>query len=271
MSNFSIESVQLADVQASSDKRNVKIDKVGVKGIRYPITVRDRSNEAQSTIGLINMYVDLPHHFKGTHMSRFLEVLNEYNGGIGVDSVVEILERIRERLEADTAHFVVTFPFFIKKEAPVTGAAGMMAYDCGFEAAAGAVNDFVLSVSVPIATLCPCSKEISDRGAHNQRGHVLVRVRFAGELWIEQLVEIIEESASCDLFPILKREDEKYVTEKAFDNPRFVEDMVREVAVRLRKVENIKWFQVQVENFESIHAHNAYAFIEEGHTPGGIS
>ncbi len=271
MPNFTTGPADLADVQSSADERNVKIDKVGVKDIRYPIVVKDRANEAQNTIGMINMYVDLPHHFKGTHMSRFLEVLNQYNGSIGVDRVPEILEVMRERLEAETAHFAVTFSYFMEKKAPITRAPGMMAYDCGFDASAGAVDDFVLSVGVPIATLCPCSKEISDRGAHNQRGLVEVKVRFDGELWIEELVEIVEESASCDLYPILKREDEKFVTEKAFDNPRFVEDLVREVAVRLRKHERITWFQVQVENFESIHAHNAYAFLEEGEVPEGVS
>jgi GTP cyclohydrolase I len=204
-------------------------------------------------------------------MSRFLEVLNEHRGSIGVDRVPEILEAMRERLEAETAHFGVNFSYFMRKEAPITGAPGMMAYECGFEASSGVVNDFMLSVSVPITTLCPCSKEISTRGAHNQRGNVEVKVRFDGELWIEELVEVVEESASCDLYPILKREDEKFVTEKAFDNPRFVEDIVREVALRLRKDPRITWFEVQVENFESIHAHNAYAFLQEGEKPGGSS
>jgi GTP cyclohydrolase I len=253
----------LADVQASSDERNIRIDKVGVKDIRYPITVKDRSNEAQHTVGTISMYVDLPHHFKGTHMSRFLEVLNDHRGGISVEGLPGILREIRERLEAETAYFMVTFSYFMEKKAPVTGAPGMMVYDCGFEASLGESSDFVLSVGVPIATLCPCSKEISDRGAHNQRGNVNVKVRFEGELWIEELVELVEEAASCDLYPVLKREDEKFVTEKAFDNPRFVEDMDRVLALRLRKDNRIKWISVEVENFESIHAHNAYAFIEE--------
>lgn len=271
MPNFTTNPADLADVQGSSDERKVSIDKVGVKNIRYPIVVKDRSKKAQNTIGMINMYVDLPHHFKGTHMSRFLEVLNQYNGSISVDRVPEILEAMRERLEAETAHFSVTFSYFMEKFAPITGAPGMMAYDCGFDASSGALDDFVLSVSVPVSTLCPCSREISDRGAHNQRGSVEVKARFEGELWIEEIVEIVEESASCDLFPILKREDEKFVTEKAYDNPRFVEDLLREVAIRLRKDPRIKWFQVHVENFESIHAHNAYAFLEEGQAPGADS
>ncbi len=253
----------LADVQASADVRNVKIDKVGVKNIRYPIVVKDRAKDAQHTIGTINMYVELPHHFKGTHMSRFLEVLNEHQGVIGVDGVPAILQTIRKRLDAQTAHFSVSFPYFMEKKAPVTGSEGLMAFECGFDASAGAVDDFVLSIMVRIATLCPCSKEISLRGAHNQRGHVRIKVRFEGEFWIEELVEIAESAGSCALYPVLKREDEKFVTETAFDNPRFVEDVVREAALLLRSDERITWFQVEVENFESIHDHNAYAFIEE--------
>ncbi len=267
MSGIPVGSAALADVQGSLDERNVKIDKVGVKNIRYPIVVRDRAKKNQHTVGMVNMYVDLPHQFKGTHMSRFIEVLNEHNGLISVERVPEILESIRSRLDAQTAHFSVTFPYFIEKEAPVTGAPGVMSLECGFDASAGAVNDFVLSVTVKVATLCPCSKEISTRGAHNQRGHVQIKVRFEGELWIEELVEVAEASGSCALYPLLKREDEKHVTEKAFDNPRFVEDVVREAALRLRKDPRIKWFQVQVENFESIHDHNAYAFLEEWRVP----
>jgi len=263
MSGTPAESADLADVQGGTDDRNVKIDKVGVKNIRYPIVVRDRAKKFQHTVGTVNMYVDLPHQFKGTHMSRFLEVLNEHNGLISVDRVPEILESIRQRLDAQTAHFEVTFPYFVTREAPVTGASGMMALECGFDASAGAVNDFVLSVKVNVATLCPCSKEISARGAHNQRGNVHIQVRFEGELWIEEIAEVAEESGSCALYPVLKREDEKFVTEKAFDNPRFVEDVVREASLRLRQDPRVRWFQIQVENFESIHDHNAYAFVEE--------
>lgn len=254
---------QLADVQSSPDRREVKIDKVGVKNIEYPIVVRDRAKGAQSTIGTINMYVDLPAHFKGTHMSRFLEVLNEHSGSIGVEEIPDILEAMRTRLKAQTAHFRVTFPYFVEKHAPVTGSPGMMPYICGFDACAGEHDDFVVQVDVPVTTLCPCSKEISSKGAHNQRGIVRLRVRFEGELWIEELIDWIEESASCDLYPVLKREDEKFVTEKAYENPRFVEDLSREVTLRLRRDRRIRWFSVEVENFESIHAHNAYASIEQ--------
>jgi GTP cyclohydrolase I len=254
---------ELADVQSSPDRREIGIDKVGVKNIEYPIVVKDRAKGTQSTIGTINMYVDLPARFKGTHMSRFLEVLNAHEGPIGVEEIPDILEAMRARLTAQTAHFAVTFPYFIEKRAPVTGARGMMPYVCGFDACAGSHNDFVVQVEVPVTTLCPCSKEISAHGAHNQRGVVRLKVRFEGELWIEELIEWIEASASCDLYPVLKRQDEKYVTEKAYDNPRFVEDLSREVTLRLKRDARIRWFAVEVENFESIHAHNAYASIEQ--------
>lgn len=253
---------ELADIQNTQDERKIAIDKVGVKNIRYPIVVADRSNGPQSTVGTVNMYVDLPHHFKGTHMSRFLEVLNQYHGAISVEKIPEILDSMRERLDAETAHFSVGFTYFMKKQAPVTEAMGLMGYECTFEAASGRENDFVLGVEVPVTTLCPCSKEISAQGAHNQRGNVHVRVRFDDSVWIEEIVEMAEASASCALYPILKRPDEKWVTEKAYDNPRFVEDLVREVTLRLQDDQRIRWFEVHVENFESIHAHNAYAYIE---------
>lgn len=253
---------EMPDIQKTRDQRKIAIDKVGVKNIRYPIMVADRSNGPQSTVGTVNMYVDLPHHFKGTHMSRFLEVLNRHHSAISVERIPELLAEMCERLVAETAHFEVDFTYFMKKAAPVTGIVGLMGYECGFRAAAGKTEDFVLSVEVPVTTLCPCSKEISDRGAHNQRGNVHVRVRFDDLVWIEEVVEMVEASASCALYPVLKRQDEKWVTETAYDNPRFVEDMVREVTLRLQDDDRITWFEVHVENFESIHAHNAYAYVE---------
>ena len=252
----------MPDIQATEDERNIAIDKVGVRQIRYPIVVADRSNGPQNTVGTISMTVDLPHHFKGTHMSRFLEVLNQYHGAISVEKIPELLDTMRERLTAETAHFEVAFTYFVKKAAPVTGAEGLMGYEVTFEAARGKEDDFILGVQVPVTTLCPCSKEISDRGAHNQRGQVDVRVRFDDMVWIEDIIEKVEESASCALYPILKRPDEKYVTEAAYDNPRFVEDMIREVTLQLQSDPRIRWFEVQVENFESIHAHNAYAYVQ---------
>ncbi len=257
----------LADVQASEDQRNVPINKVGVKNIRFPIQVRDLQKTAQHTVGTIDMSVDLPHQFKGTHMSRFMEILNSYSDQISVEAIPGILETMRERLSAETAHLSVEFPYFVKKSAPVTGAEGLMSFDCSFEASKGALDDFVLTVNVPVTTLCPCSKEISTRGAHNQRGIVTVQARFTGVLWIEELIRLVEDSASCALYPILKREDEKWVTEKAYDNPRFVEDLVREVTIRLRAVDSITWFNILVVNHESIHEHDAYAIVEEGEAP----
>lgn len=253
----------LADVQSSRDGREIRINKVGVKNIEYPIVVKDRARGTQSTVGTIDMYVDLPAHFKGTHMSRFLEVLNAHDAAIGVEQIPDILQAMRSRLEAETAHFRVSFPFFLEKFAPVTGARGVMPYRCAFDASVGKVKDFVVTVEAPVTTLCPCSKEISARGAHNQRGVVKLQVRFDGNVWIEELIQWIEESASCELYPLLKRPDEKFVTEKAYDNPRFVEDLSRELTLRLRADSRIRWFSVEVENFESIHAHNAFAAIEE--------
>ena len=253
----------LADVQAHPDDRRVPISRVGVQNIRFPISVRDRRKSAQHTVGTIDMSVALPHHFKGTHMSRFMEILNSHDGEISVEALPTILQTMRERLDAETAHLRIAFPYFIPKRAPVTGARGMLSYDCAFHASAGVSNDFVLTVKVPVTTLCPCSREISARGAHNQRNLVTVDLRFEGELWIEDVVELVDDSASCELYPVLKRADEKHVTERAYDNPRFVEDLVREVTVKLRGLEQVTWFSVHVVNFESIHEHDAYAQVEE--------
>ena len=259
----SVETTPLADVQANPDNRRVPISRVGVKNIRFPIAVRDRRKSAQHTVGRIDMSVDLPHHFKGTHMSRFMEILNSHNGEVSVEALPAILRTMRERLSAETAHLRISFPYFMAKKAPVSGARGLLSYDCAFDASSGAEDDFVLTVNVPVTTLCPCSREISTRGAHNQRSMVTVQTRFDGELWIEELVALVDESASCDLYPVLKRTDEKWVTEQAYDNPRFVEDLVREVTLRLRAMPQITWFHVHVVNFESIHEHDAYATVEE--------
>jgi GTP cyclohydrolase I len=252
----------LPDIQNTSDKRNIAIDKVGVRGVQYPIVVLDRANERQHTIGNFTLTVHLPEHFKGTHMSRFLEVLNEQHREVTVHGIPNMLKSLRERLTSESAHIEVTFPFFMEKAAPVTGKTGMMPYTCGFIAESNGREDFIMTVEAPVTTLCPCSKEISARGAHNQRGIVSVKVRTRDHVWLEELIEMIEASASCALFPVLKRPDEKWVTEHAFDNPRFVEDMVREVAMAFDKDERITWYAVEVENQESIHAHNAYAFLE---------
>lgn len=254
----------MRDIQADKDKRNIEIQKVGVKNIKYPILVLDKKNEQQHTVANINMYVDLPHHFKGTHMSRFVEVLNQSHGEISVKNFGNILAEMRTHLNAESAHFEVEFPFFMEKSAPVSGAKGLIDYSCRFSGSSSSTEqDFVVSVAVPVTSLCPCSKEISERGAHNQRSIVTVNFRFSKFTWIEDIIALVEESASCEIYSLLKRPDEKYVTEKAYDNPRFVEDLVREIYLRMNKLESVSWFSIEAENFESIHNHSAYAYVEK--------
>jgi len=253
----------MADVASQSDDRNISIDKVGVKDLRYPISLLDRAKGIQHTIGSFNMYVNLPHQFKGTHMSRFIELLNESRGEISIDQFGDLLEAMRDRLHAEAAHLEVEFPYFIEKKAPVTQAPGMMEYTCRV---VGEIRNgerkVSIAVTVPVSTLCPCSKEISAYGAHNQRGFVTIGFRFRDMVWIEEIIEIAENSASSAVYSLLKREDEKFVTEQAFRNPVFVEDVVRNVAQVLDADQRITWYSVEVENFESIHNHNAYAMIE---------
>lgn len=251
----------LVDIQATPDERNIAIDKVGVRGIRYPIMVLDRAEGNQHSIGDFTLTVSLPHHFKGTHMSRFLEVLNENQHEVSVHSISKILSELKSRLTAESAHLEVEFTFFMTKKAPVTGKEGMMGYQCRFIAESNGSEDFVIQIEVPVTTLCPCSKEISARGAHNQRGVVTLRVRTKEHVWIEELIESVESCGSCQLYPVLKRPDEKFVTEHAYDNPRFVEDMVREVAIAMNQDDRVTWYEIEVENHESIHAHNAYAYL----------
>lgn len=253
----------MIDVQSQRDSRNIAIDKVGVKNIRYPITVLDRRNGTQQTVAAINMYVNLPHQYKGTHMSRFIELLSEYSNNINLRNLPDILEAMKERLAAESAHIEVEFPYFISKAAPVTGAEGLMEYNVSFRGSLGGQgSDLIVEVGVPVTTLCPCSKEISDQGAHNQRGVVRLAVRFNRFIWIEDLIRLVEDSASAEVFSLLKREDERFVTEHAYSHPMFVEDVVREVSLKLEKDPNITWFAVDSENYESIHNHSAYAFIE---------
>jgi len=252
----------LVDIQSSKDSRNIAIDKVGVRGVTYPIKVLDRKNEFQHTIGTFELTVDLPHDFKGTHMSRFIEVLSEHQSEISVHALPKILKGLKERLNAETSHLKVVFPFFREKAAPVTGKTSMMEYSCGFNASSNHTEDFEMLVKAMVTTLCPCSKEISAYGAHNQRGLVTARVRFNNHLWLEELIDMIEANASSSLYPLLKRPDEKYVTEHAYDNPRFVEDMVREVALAFDAESRITSYEIEVENYESIHAHNAYAYLK---------
>lgn len=253
----------MEDVQNHKDHRNIDIDQVGVKGIRYPITVLDKNMGKQQTVAKINMYVNLPRYYKGTHMSRFVEILNEHSRRISLQNFSVILEEMKARLNAESAHMEITFPYFINKAAPVSGIQGLMEYKCTFKGSLNQGSDMVIIINVPISTLCPCSKEISEFGAHNQRGEVRLQVRFKKFVWIEDLIKMVEESASVDVYSVLKREDEKYVTEKAYSNPMFVEDIVRDIAQKLNADPNITWFAVESENFESIHNHNAYAYIEK--------
>ncbi len=253
----------IADVQNSADTRHIAIDKVGIKDIRHPVRVKDRSEGDQHTIANFNMYVNLPHNFKGTHMSRFVEILNLHEREISVESFKEMLGEMAERLEAEAGHIEMTFPYFINKTAPVSGVQSLLDYEVSF---IGEIRDgspeMKIKVIAPVTSLCPCSKKISDRGAHNQRSHVTVTATTRDFVWIEELIELIESQASSELYGLLKRPDEKYVTEKAYDNPKFVEDMVRDIAATLNADDRISAYIVESENFESIHNHSAYALIE---------
>ncbi|MGD8263176.1 MAG: GTP cyclohydrolase FolE2, partial [Desulfobacterales bacterium] len=249
----------MKDIQNQPDYRNIPIDKVGIKNLRYPITVRDRRDGFQHTVASINMFVDLPHDYKGTHMSRFVEMLHLLSPDVSLQKYAAILDNMKKHLNAASAHLEMTFPYFIEKKAPVSTSPGLMDYTCSFVGSSdpnGKV-DLVSSVVVPISSVCPCSMEISDNGAHNQRGEVRLSTRFKKFIWMEDMIELVEESASSDVYSVLKRVDEKSVTERAFANPKFVEDIVRDVAKKLKSDDNITWFSVSAENFESIHNHSA--------------
>jgi GTP cyclohydrolase I len=253
----------MPDVQSFHDARQIAIDKVGIKAIRHPVKVLDKSGGVQHTIATFGMYVFLPHHFKGTHMSRFVEILNSNEREISVESFEGMLREMVVRLEAESGHVEMNFPYFINKVAPVSGVASLMDYDVTFigEIKKGQYLQ-TMKVVVPCTSLCPCSKKISDYGAHNQRSHVTITVRTNSFVWIEDVVRMAEENASSELYGLLKRPDEKFVTERAYDNPKFVEDLVRDVAAALNRDERIDAYVVEAENFESIHNHSAYALIE---------
>lgn len=254
--------VSIPDVQGSADLRQIAINKVGIKDIRHPLRIRDRSGGHQHTVANFNMYVNLPHNFKGTHMSRFVEVLNRPEREVTITSFKDMLLEMTERLEADHGHIEMTFPYFINKSAPMSGVQSLMDYQVTL---IGEMHQrqmqLYVKVVVPVTSLCPCSKEISRYGAHNQRSHVTVCVRAEKLVWIEDLIAMVEGEASCELYGLLKRPDEKYVTERAYENPKFVEDMVRDVAARLNADERVLEYTVESENFESIHNHSAYAMI----------
>ncbi|MCX7890863.1 MAG: GTP cyclohydrolase FolE2 [Burkholderiales bacterium] len=253
----------MPDVQGSADTRRLAIDKVGVKSIRHPVRIAERGGGVQHTVATFNMYVGLPHHFKGTHMSRFVEILNAHEREISVETFRVMLAEMVERLEAESGTIEMTFPYFVNKAAPVSGVQSLMDYEVTFTGEIrGGHQRFTMKVVVPVTSLCPCSKEISAYGAHNQRSHITITARTTGFVWIEDLVDCAEKNGSCELYGLLKRPDEKYVTERAYDNPKFVEDLVRDVAAALNRDQRIGWFVVESENFESIHNHSAYALIE---------
>ena len=263
----------MKDVQNLSDDRGVEIQKVGIKGLELPLTIQRKDAEDIVIYSSATVGVSLPAHYKGTHMSRFVEVLNEWRSKktLGID-IKGCVEAVIQKLNAKSGYLKCDFKYFINKQAPVTGISAPMCYDCSFEGILDNYGEedeeyrFFLGVKVPVTTLCPCSKEISDYGAHNQRAIVSVKVTYAEEehIWLEDLVKSIEKCASCELYPLLKREDEKYVTEKAYNNPKFVEDILRDVVLLLRKNDIIDSFEVECESLESIHNHSAWAYQSEG-------
>ena len=258
----------MIDIQSEADHRDVPLQKVGIKGLEYPIKVLDKANKTQTTSAVVDLFVNLPQHFKGTHMSRFIEIFHKYHSDLSMRQFLVLLEEIRCRLEAERAFGSIGFPFFVEKSAPVSGQKGMMAYRCTYEGqvSLGGESHFLVSIEVPVTTLCPCSKAISQYGAHNQRGTVVVTLESTGFFWIEDEIALVEGAASSGLYSVLKRSDEKFVTETAYENPRFVEDVVREVYLALQGFRSgdcsFRWFSVEAENYESIHNHNAYAYAE---------
>lgn len=257
----------MEDVQNRADVRAIPINKVGIKSVRHPVRIKDRSTGEQHTVASFNMYVNLPHNFKGTHMSRFIEILHSYEREITTQSFRDMLAVTTEKLEAESSHIEMTFPYFVMKTAPESGVQSMMDYEVEFVGEKhGEETAVYVKVVVPVTSLCPCSKKIADYGAHNQRSHVTITVRATDFVWIEELIDIAERQASCELYGILKRPDEKYVTERAYDNPKFVEDLVRDIAAELNADDRIEYYQVESENFESIHNHSAYALIERDKT-----
>ncbi|MGH8763731.1 MAG: GTP cyclohydrolase FolE2 [Nitrosospira sp.] len=253
----------LADVQNAMDTRCIAINRAGIRAIRHPVRITDRNNDTQHTIAVFNMHVNLPHNFKGVHMSRFVEILNSHHNEISVESFENILRAMVKKLETESGGIEMTFPYFINKTAPVSRVKSLLDYEVTF---IGEINKgsykFTMKVVVPVTSLCPCSRQISDYGAHNQRSHISISICTNGVVWIEDLVRIAEDQASSELYGLLKRADEKYVTEKAYDNPKFVEDVVRDVAAALSQDTRIDGYVVESENFESIHNHSAYALIE---------
>ncbi len=251
----------MGDIRQQRVAGAVPIDKVGVKGLRYPIVLLDKAHRRQHTIATISMFVDLPRDQRGTYMGRFVEILNRYHREIDVHKLGTILKEMRERLGANSAHLEMEFPYFIEKRAPVSGARAQMDYRCWLSASLQEKFRLRLGVAVPVTTLCPCSKEMVETGGHNQRAEIRAVVEFKGFLWIEDLIDILEDCGSSEIYSLLERADEKHITTRAYENPVFVEDVVRRVAKRLEEHPLITGYEVEVESFESIHHHEAYACI----------
>lgn len=260
----------MEDIHSYPDERRVPINHAGVSDLRYPIIVFDHNRVPQKTVASLSMSVSLPHHFKGAHMSRFIEILNEHHSELTTQTIHDIVHNLRRRLDAEGARVSVTFPLFFERTAPVSGSRALMDYECALVGEAHGRNErFVLSVRVPVTSLCPCSKAISDYGAHNQRGFLTIEVTGDRDaegrplpIWFDELIEVAESSGSAPVYALLKRVDERHVTMQAYDNPVFVEDMVRGVAIKLQADTRITWFRVHAVNHESIHNHNAYAEVE---------
>ncbi len=254
----------MKDIQNLADQRGIAIQKVGVADVHLPFCIKTKTGGMQSVLAKIKLTVDLPEQYKGTHMSRFIEALSDWSQKpVSYREMEQILNDIMNRLDAQSAHIDIFFKYFIEKTAPVTGLKSLLDYDCLFSGnlTQGGHMEFILGVNVPFTSLCPCSKEIAEYGAHNQRGLMKVKIKHQPGrfIWIEDLVSIMEAESSCPVYPLLKREDEKYVTEKAYNNPKFVEDVLRDLVLTLRKLHGVCWFEVECENYESIHNHNAYA------------